>query len=81
MVLLLGAGVLEGVVPGVVVVAGVLEGVAVVVEGVAVVVEGVAVVVEDVLSFIVVDVVVVVVHAAKRPIKAIRMNALTNDTR
>ena len=73
MVLLLGAGVLEGVVPGVVVVAGVLE-------GVAVVVEGVAVVVEDVLSFIVVDVVVVVVHAAKRPIKAIRMNALTNDT-
>lgn len=77
MVLLLGAGVLEGVVPGVVV-AGVLE-------GVAVVVEGVAVVVEDVLSFIVVAVVVVVdvvvVHAAKRPIKAIRMNALTNDTR
>jgi hypothetical protein len=70
-VLLLGAGVLEGVVPGVVV-AGVLE-------GVAVVVEGVAVVVEDVLSGIVVA--VVVVHAVKRPIKAIRMNVLTNDTR
>jgi hypothetical protein len=71
-VLLLGAGVLEGVVPGVVVVAGVLE-------GVAGVLEGVAVVVEDVLSGIVIA--VVVVHAVKRPIKAIRMNVLTNDTR
>jgi hypothetical protein len=61
----------EGIVPGVVVAGGV--------EGVAIGVEGVAGGVEDVVLVIVVA--VVVVHAAKRPINAITMNALTNDTR
>jgi hypothetical protein len=76
LVLLLGVVGVEGVLPSVVVAVVV----AVVLEGVlpGVVVAGG---VEDVLSVIVVTVVVVVAHAAKRPIKAIAMNALTNDTR